>query len=210
MAQVITFEDFLPPPRYDGRPWTTVQIEEAATADGTFALIDTQTISPVDVDPAHPAYRSFTTELASETVGLWYRLIFLDGTGDDTLPTEPIQNLPELTAYATVDELARILKIRAPTSEQRAAMNRVLLTASEEIDSEIDLADGVELDSREIALARGVCLDRAADLWRHTESIPGVTGLLGDDAGVPIQPGRYSWERYAQRLAPLKDQWGLA
>jgi hypothetical protein len=54
-----------------------------------------------------------------------------------------------------------------------------------------------------------VNLDRAADLWRHTESIPGITGLLGDDGSVAL-PGRYSWNRYAERLAGCKNQWGLA
>jgi len=113
---------------------------------------------------------------------------------------------------ATTDELFRILKIRQPTAEQLASAERVLQTAFLEIVAEIDFADGETVDdltADEAALCVGVNLDRAADLWRHTESIPGVTGLLGDEGAI-AQPARYSWERYAQRLTTVKRQWGLA
>lgn len=109
-------------------------------------------------------------------------------------------------------ELFRVLKIRSATTEQEAAADRVLEAAYLEILSEINFADDetvADLTAEEIALCEGVNLDRAADLWRHTESIPGVTGLLGDE-GAMVAPARYSWERYAQRLAPIKRQWGLA
>ena len=88
--------------------------------------------------------------------------------------------------------------------------------ATGEINAEIDRADDDPIAGWEIDLAEQVCLDRAADLWRHTESIPGVTGLLGDEGGFATSTGpllayqRYSWERYAQRLAPLKEQFGIA
>lgn len=114
-----------------------------------------------------------------------------------------------ITAFATSTELARILKIRTPSTEQSAALDRVLLAAAGEIYAEIDLAATDTLADWETDLCTQVNLDRAADLWRHTESIPGITGLLGDE-GSPIPPGRYSWERYAQRLAPVKRQWGVA
>src|SRR5262245_13534825 len=42
-------------------------------------------------------------------------------------------------AYATRDELARILKIRTPSDEQWTAMDRVLTAAAGEINSEIGL-----------------------------------------------------------------------
>lgn len=112
------------------------------------------------------------------------------------------------TAYATVEELARILKIRNPSAEQIAAMNRVLLAAAQEIDDEIDLAADTVLTDAQLAQVEQVNLDRAADLWTHTEAQTGVTGLLSDD--VVASPGRYSWTRYAQRLANIKDQFGLA
>lgn len=114
-----------------------------------------------------------------------------------------------ITAFATATELARILKIRTPSTEQSAALDRVLLAAAGEIYAEINLADTDTLADWETDLCMQVNLDRGADLWRHTESIPGMTGLLGEGDGTPL-PGRYSWDRYAQRLAPVKRQWGLA
>jgi hypothetical protein len=112
--------------------------------------------------------------------------------------------------YTTTEELQRILKIRTPSDDQVAAFTRVLLAAALEIDKELDrAADATAFTDQELALLAAVNLDRGADLWRHTESIPGMTGLLGEGDGAPL-PGRYSWERYAQRLAPLKGQWGIA
>lgn len=89
-------------------------------------------------------------------------------------------------------------------------MVRVLTVAQVEIDKEIDRADdAAALTSDELDLLEQVNLDRGADLWRHTESLPGVTGLLGDETSA-VLPGRYSWNRYAERLAPLKNQWGIS
>lgn len=93
MPQVITFEDYVPPARYDGIPWTDARVYEGASSTGPWTLIDTITLTPVDSDPANPAERSFTTELASDTPALWYRIIFVDGTGDVSQPTDPVQNI---------------------------------------------------------------------------------------------------------------------
>jgi hypothetical protein len=116
--------------------------------------------------------------------------------------------------YATADELARILKIRTPSADQTAALERALAIATYEIDREIDRDDDDPVAGAETSLCVQVCLDRAADLWRHTESIPGLTGLLGDQGDVVTSQRfpwvRYSWERYAQRLAPLKGNFGIA
>lgn len=208
MSQVVTFIGYTPPQRFDNVVWTIAIIEEAATADGTWATIDTITLDPVDTDATDPLTRSFTTENGTAT-GLWYRITFEDGAGGVSDPSLPVQNVVGQSPFATTDELFRILKIRTPSTDQIAAAERVLVAAAGEIRSEIDLAADVELEAWQISLCAQVNLDRAADLWRHTESIPGITGLIGDEAiGAP--PGRYSWERYAQRLAPVKNQWGLA
>lgn len=213
MAQVISFEDFTPVARYDGIAWTQVQIEESVSEDGPWTVIDTQTFAVVDADPSLPASRSFTTELASDTEGLWYRLIFLDATGDDTLPTTPIQNVasevtfPAASAYATVTELARILKIRDPQPPQLTAMERVLLMSAGEINSEIGLTNS-DLSGWQLALAQEVSLERAVEHWRQQESPFGLTGLSADMG--PTLTARDSWERHAHKLAPLKASWGLA
>lgn len=141
-----------------------------------------------------------------------YSLVWDDGTNyavDELVVTSSATGSLAGDTYATTDELFRILKIRTPTTEQQDAADRVMLAAAGEINAEIDLSATTDLADWQLSLAAQVNLDRAADLWRHTESIPGVTGLLGDEA-TPSLPGRYSWNRYAERLAPLKDQFGIA
>jgi hypothetical protein len=204
---VVSFTGWTPPSRYDDLPWTEVRIEEAATEDGVYAQIDTYTLDPVDPDPEDPDSRTFTTELGTANY-LWYRLVWADADGDVSIPTESIQNTDEATPYATVTELARILKIRAPSAEQTAAMNRVLMVATGEINSEIDLGDSGGLSGWQLALAQEVTLERAVEHWRQQESPFGLIAL-----GVDIPAERSatdSWNRHAAKLAPLKQQWGLA
>jgi hypothetical protein len=209
MSVVVSFTDFTPPARYDAVPWTAVRVEEAAAATGTWAAIETITLSPADTDPENPAARSFTTTLGTAP-DLWYRVVFVDAAAGESEPSEPIQNTADASEpYATVTELARILKIRAPTVEQEAAMQRVLDVAAGEIDSEIDLsATATPLAGWQLALAEEVNLERAVEHWRQQES---PFGLIGLGPELPAErTAQDSWARHANKLAPLKDQWGLA
>lgn len=211
MTQVISLENYQPTPRYDGLPWTLARIQEAATADAValdWTTLETIVLTPVDADPTEPASRDFTTALASDTDGLWYRIVFVDALGNDLLPTAPVQNVAPIVSYATTTELARILKIRQPTDEQRDAMERVLLTAAGEINAEIDLDTDEGLTSWQVALAAEVNLERAVEHWRQQES---PFGLIGFGAELPAErTARDSWERHAHKLAPLKSRWGMA
>lgn len=111
-------------------------------------------------------------------------------------------------AYAEATELARILKIRNPSTDQTAAMERVLDAATGEINSEIDLAADSVLSPEQTAIAEQVCLQRAAELWELQEVPTGIAGI-GSEFGT-THLARNSWDKYAYTLAPLKDQWGLA
>lgn len=206
MSQVITFENYRPPARFDLLPWTEAEIYEAATATATGTLIDTITISPVDDDPSVPAYRDFTTEEASSTNGLWYYIVFRDGDGDASQPTDPVQNLR--LAYAAVDELARILKLSNPTDAQQVAMDRVLETAAGEINAEIGLEEDSSLSGWQLQLCAEVNLERAVEHWRQMEAPFGIVGL-GPELGSTFT-AKDSWDRHAHKLAPLKETWGLA
>jgi hypothetical protein len=210
MSIVITLENYQPTPRYDDLPWTEALIQEADAADATndeWTTIDTVVLDPVDADPTQPASRDFTTANGTEA-GLWYRVIFTDAAGAELLPTVPVQNVAPIVAYATVTELARILKIRSPSDEQRDAMERVLLAAAGEINSEIDLDTDEGLAGWQVALAAEVNLERAVEHWRAQES---PFGLIALGVDVPAErTARDSWERHALKLAPLKGQWGLA
>jgi hypothetical protein len=100
MSQVISFDNFTPAARFDGIPWDSVVIEEAATPAGAWAVIDTLPIAPADTDPADPQPRDLTTANASDTDGLWYRLTFYDAFGQRGQPSSPIQNSPAGTYTA--------------------------------------------------------------------------------------------------------------
>lgn len=130
-------------------------------------------------------------------------------------------------SYATVEELARVLPMRTPTPAQGTAMQRVLDTATAEINSEIgtswgsaDLASfpftgtydgsGVYVDVPDplaAALVTEVNLERAVEHWQQQESPFGVVGL-GDT--IPTVAARDTWDRHAHKLAPLKRSWGIA
>lgn len=214
MSQVITFEQFTPVARYDSIPWTNVRIEESDTETlselTVWTELETQALSPVDADPSDPAARNFTTELADDAMDLWYRIIFVDGDGDESTPTDPIQNTDpfDSAAYATVDELARILKIRQPSDEQEVAMRRVLVAAAGEINAELDFGETDTLTGWELSLVATVNLDRAVEHWRQQESPFGLVGL-GPEMGSAFTASD-SWKRHAIKLSYLKRGWGFS
>lgn len=208
MTTVLSFTDYTPPARNDDEPWTEALVQQADTSGGSYTLIDTLDLDPLDSDPRVPQSRNLTTYEASDTPLKWYRIIWTDADAHMSLPTTPIQQLGnDVTPFTTQDELFRVLRIRTPTTDQQTAADQVLLVAAQEIMSEIDLRAG-ELTAADVAVCASVNLDRAADLWRHTESAPGILGVV--DELQSTTPGRYSWARYAARLSVVKDQWGLA
>lgn len=209
MTQVVSLVDYLPSPRYDSLPWTEARIEEGTTATGPWALLETIALSPLDSDPANPAYRSFTTQLASDGE-LWYRIVFADADGDIGQPTYPVQNtLNPRPVYASVPELANILRVNA--SQRHAALLRALEAAAMEIDSEIGTADifGATLPyTAPPALVSEVNLERAVEHWKQMQSPYGIVGL-GDD--VAMYTARDTWDRHGHKLAVLKGSgWGIA
>jgi len=208
MAEVISFVNFRPPARYDQFPWTTLDIDESADGLDPWTQIDTITLTPVDTDPIHPQLRNFTTEHGT-ALNYWYRITFLDATGDTSPPTVPIQNtsatvaLPVVTAYATVDELFRVLKIARPTPQQTIAGQRCLDAAALEIDSELGLTTPYTTPP---ALVVGVNVDRAVEHWQQSEVPYGIW----ENAVGAVVVGRDTFDRHALKLAPLKEQWGIS
>ncbi len=201
MTQVISFEDYQPSDRFDSVPWTAAEIYEGDTISGPWTLIDTIALSPVDADPSQPAIRNLTTSNATEADDLWYQIVFVDGSGNVGQPTFPVQNTAGRQIYATIEELARILK--ADAVKRRTALRRALETASFEIDSELgrDTPFGAPP-----ALATEVCLERAVEHWQQAESPWGI--VLGGESATYI--AKDSWDRHAHKLVPLKETWGLA
>lgn len=112
-------------------------------------------------------------------------------------------------AYITTTELADVLKIRAPAAEQIVELQRVIDATTVEIDAEMDRASGATaLTADQTQLIEEVALERATEHWMAKSS---PFGLLAVGVDVPAErTARNSWERHAEKLAPLKNQWGLA
>lgn len=211
MATVVTFTGYTPIERFDSIPWEFVEVYEADSPsddEDDWTLLDTQALVPVDADPSQPAVRNFTV-LGTE-FEKWYRARFVDGNGDSSEYTDPVQNTEDDTdavPYAGTAELARILKLRAPTVDQLAAMERVLTSAALEIDAE--LGRGGSFGTPYPSLVVQVNLERAVEHWQQQEAAFGIIGLGGAE-GFSVRVARDSWDRHAHKLAPLKDEWGIA
>lgn len=114
-------------------------------------------------------------------------------------------------AYATAEELARILKINEATYSDQ--LDECLDAATLEIDREIDLGlddddQPITLtDPEELALAAQVNLERAVEHW-HARAV--AFGIVGLETEAPVRLARDTWERHANKLAPLKQTWGFA
>lgn len=110
MSITRTFEGFAPPPRYDADPFTEALIEESAEREGTYTLIETIELEPVDPDPAEPASRNFTTDSATLDPA-WYRIVWKDASGD-TATSGPIY-APLQPAWApSVADVAALIRAR--------------------------------------------------------------------------------------------------
>jgi hypothetical protein len=109
-------------------------------------------------------------------------------------------------AYATADELARILQLGSPSAAQLVALDRVLEAAAAEIDSYLQLA--VPYTAPYPDLVVEVNLERAVDHWKAEQSPFGVIDLGGGSGGS--HTSRNSWRRHANTLLPLKEAFGVA
>jgi len=212
MAEVVTFVDYRPPARYDLLPWTQARIEEASTETGTYTALETKTLSPVDSDPSSPAARSFTTELGT-ALGYWYRIVFLDATGDTSQPTTPVQNEPGSstvsTSYVPLSELQRVLQKPAPTAAEQTAMQRVLDEAALKIDLYLGYTASSPAPASALQTLAEVNLGMGQELWSMEGRVAGIIPV-GPDS-VPVIAAHNIWNRWRLRLVPLKmNGWGLA
>ncbi len=186
-----------------------------AIYDGDTPIIALTTTGVNEIDASGVYEATFAS--APDTAGDYTLFASLDGTlSPDQVVTEVLTvtanapfDPPSGNTYADATEFARILKITDPTPEQTAAMNRALIAASYEIDTEIDaVTPPPDLSSEQLALAQEVCLERANEHWAQAEAPFGLVGL-GSEIG-PAHTATDTWKRHAAKLAPLKQQWGLA
>jgi hypothetical protein len=111
MPYIVSLEGFIPPPRFDEppEPWVQAIIEESASSSGPWDEIDRVTMAP-DENPDNPQTRNFTTQNGTLSGG-YYRVTFVDVSGDQSQPSDPVwagtsapSTLPTLT-YAQISDL---------------------------------------------------------------------------------------------------------
>jgi hypothetical protein len=150
---VVTFEDFTPPPKFDGIPWNSIHIEESIGSSGPWTEIDVQPLSPLDSNPTEPMARAFTTDQATLPNG-WYQIIFHDPAASTAVPTVPIQNIPSETMpyLPTLADIGALMRARTvtvmgdevgtfnedtrPTGEE---VNRLIVQAADDVMAGFDV-----------------------------------------------------------------------
>jgi hypothetical protein len=201
---VVTFTSYVPPAR-TGDVWNRARIEEAGSSSGPFTPIDTITLSPLDADPRYPRSRTFSTEHAAGT-GLWYRVVWLDVTNDESSPTEALQNLSTLESLVrpTVQDVADLILARTKTTGGG--------TARMFTDSTPVTAEEVE---RHVAAAAGLVISRIGELpadddCTHASTLRGgIRTLIAMRAALFVEPSQWPSETASDRSAydALWTQW---
>lgn len=142
---VVTFRDYRPIPREGGgqEPWSQAVIEEGLTATGPWTVIDAVDLVPLDQDPESPQARDFTTEHATLTDG-WYRVTFVDATGDQTAPTAAVQNVAD-PLRPSADDVAALLHARtaAPGGRELGTFTDATRPSADEVERMIDMAASI-------------------------------------------------------------------
>lgn len=139
---VISFTNVVPPLRYDGLPWTKVEIAEAATLAGPWTVLETQTLTSPDTDPTQPAERDVTTNSAVLLNGL-YMLTFIDAAGGRS---QAVEQTSDATAVVrpTVRELGAFMRARTVSAgtggSEVGTFDTTTRPTAQEADEIIDLA----------------------------------------------------------------------
>jgi hypothetical protein len=108
--------------------------------------------------------------------------------------------------YATVEELARALRLGSVSPEQEAGLQKCLDAAAQEIDHELARTTDDPLDPED-PLANRVNVLRGVEWAKANDAAFGVIGF--DQTGA-LQAPRDGFNRHAYTLTPLKRHWGLA
>ena len=201
MSYVVTITDSYPPSRED-EAWTHARLEESTTRSGPFNPIETFTLDPIDTDPENPRAREFTSELAAFPAA-WYRLVWLDQSGDAA------EALPVFAGNAirpAVSEVAALMPDRTTVDggEEARTFNGDTSPTAAEVEGLIDMV----LDSVDPRVPDGASaeVERAA---RHVVTLRTAilveSGNWGDQLDVNEQRVAL-WERLlADHMQTLND-----
>lgn len=144
MSVVVTLLGYAPPARADAVPFTKARVEESPTATGTWTARKTITLTPVDADPEHPVPRDLTIDTATIPTGGFYRVVWIDGAGNESAPTAPALDASELAGgiRPTVTDVANLLRARtqAKGGRETGTFSANTRPTADEVDGMIDEA----------------------------------------------------------------------
>jgi hypothetical protein len=107
-------------------------------------------------------------------------------------------------SYASVEELAQVLRIRV-TPENTDALQRALDAAADEIDQWLDRDD--PLPDPAPAGVVSANLTMAVDVWKSADA---AFGVIGSDVTGAVRVSSNSVARHQGLLMPWKQKWGIA
>ena len=116
---------------------------------------------------------------------------------------EPPTPTPPGVPYATVEQLARALRVTL-TPVNQPDLQACLDAAAQEIDHFVDRTEPIPLGD---ALAERVNILRGVEWFKSNDAAFGVIGFAETGA---LQAPRDSFARHGRELIPLKEQFGLA
>ena len=174
MAFTRSFEGYRPPRRYDGEPFISAAIREAADEAGPYSTIDTITLDP-DTDPAAPATRNLTTNDATLEAG-WYIVQWVDGEGS-TFDADPLY-YPAHGAgwgFATTADVATRLG-RELTEAEAESTTAIIASVTSQIAAALDLTDDwAETLEPVPALFTAMCVDKAVAALTNPSGVTSQT-----------------------------------
>jgi hypothetical protein len=195
VAYVVSLTGYTPVPRYDATPWTEARIEESTvSASGPWSTLDTQTLSPVDADPADPIARNFTVSTATPTG--WYRVVWIDAGGD--ISESPAFYADQSSYQASgvqFSDLVSRLRVMSPMTEPeaKARLNQVhkrMVVDAEALTQSIPIAETVadqsvyELDP-DIAQLLNVRIDGKRYVRKSVDEIEDLEASEAYSRGFP-------------------------
>ena len=128
---VHSFDDILPPARYDGTSWTSVTVEEAAGASGPWTPLGSYPV-PADATPETPQPLDLTVSASLEQA--WFRFRFTDANGDASPFSAAVASPGDISAsYATVQEMRDRYQALADTTRYPDDAVQDALRTAEEI-----------------------------------------------------------------------------
>lgn len=210
---VVTLERWFPPSRRDvptPLPWTAARMEASADTDPLVftsrRVVDfAGTPEGLDDDPRYPMPRTLTAE-DSLPSDVWWRVVFIDADGDESLPSLPIRVVPWRPSLQDVaDKCPEHTRIPIDagggvsrtfdeqTDPTASAVQGLITSAVDEVEARV----GTRITATEETLARVTAAWHAAAAVQDAVRKEGV-----DDAD---SSRGWAWASYIACLGDLKD-----